>query len=534
MWVDVIVEDVLASRPAERYLINDAWSPSGPVHVGSLRGIILHDCITRALRDAGREARFLYGFDDYDPLDTWPGSRPPDHTRYLGMPLSEVPYPDDGMSFGRHYGLRFAALFARLSVHPEFYWTSEMYKAGQFNAAIRVALDRAEELIQIDREISGSQKADRHPVQVVCENCGRIGTTVIVGWDGQQVTYECRLDKVTWAQGCGHRGARSPFDGGSKLTYKFEWAAKWPLLTVTIEGAGKDHMTRGGSHDVASAVTERIFHYPTPYAIAYEFILLGGRRMSSSRAVGISAEELVALIRPELVRFLMIRPHYRQQINFDPRGEAIPLLYDEYDRAADAYFGTVSAATPAEAEALRDLARTFHFSWTEAEPPQCFRMRFSKIAYLMQIPSVDLEAEAEKEKGAPLTELDRTELSQRVEEARRWLEAYAPEHYRFEVKRTLPAIALTAAQRALLGRLAELIAQRPWPGDELHARIHTLKTEMGLSPKDAFAAIYLAFLGKPSGPQAGWFLAALDRDLVLRRLREASELKLQDTGPKAS
>jgi len=45
---------------------------------------------------------------------------------------------------------------------------------------------------------------------------------------------------------------------------------------------------------------------------------------------------------------------------------------------------------------------------------------------------------------------------------------------------------------------------------------------MGLTPREAFSAIYLAFLGKDSGPQAGWFLAALDREFVLRRLEEAA------------
>ncbi len=531
MWVDVIAEDVLAARPADSYLINDAWSPSGPVHVGSLRGILLHDCIARGLRDAGREVRFLYGFDDYDPLDAWPESAPPDLAQYMGIPLSEVPFPGgDGASYGRHYGMRFAALFAPLGVRPAFYWTSEMYKAGQFNDALRIALDRVDELIQIDREISGSQKAERHPVQIICERCGRIGTTVIVGWDGHQVTYECRPEKVTWARGCSHRGQRSPFDGASKLQYKFEWAAKWRILGVAVEGAGKDHMTRGGSHDVASGVAERIYQYRTPYAVAYEFFLVGGRKMGSSKKVGMSAEDLVGLVRPELARFLMVRPHYRQAINFDPSGEAIPNLYDEYDRAADAYFGTATAETPAEADALRDLARSFYFSRTNGEQPRAFRLRFAKVAYLMQMPTVNLEAEAEKEKGAPLNEFDRAELRQRIDEARRWLATYAPESYRFEVQTTLPAVSLSDLQRAFLGRLADVLAAQAWSGDDLHAKIHALKTEMELPPKDAFAAIYLAFLGKASGPQAGAFLAALDRDLVLRRLREAAGPNMQSAG----
>lgn len=523
MWVDVIAEDVLASRPDDRYVINDAKSPSGPIHIGSLRGVVLHDCVARALWDAGREGRFLFGFDDYDPFDSRPAAVPTEFDRYLGMPLSEVPSPGGGSeSFGRHYGRGFMEVWTRIGANPQVYWTSEMYKSGRFNEAIRIALDRADELIQIDREISGSQKAERHPVQPVCEDCGRIGTTVVTGWDGREVAYECRPDKVQWAQGCGHRGRRSPFDGGSKLQYIVEWAAKWRILGVTIEGAGKDHMTRGGSHDRASAIVERVFNYPTPYPIPYEFFLVGGRKMSSSRGLGTTAAEIVEILRPELARFLLVRPHYRQQINFDPAGETIPNLYDEYDRAAAAHFGEVEAKTPAEADALRDASRSFYFGRTHGEQPRCSRMRFSKVAYIMQMPTVDLMEEAAKEKGAPLTEADRTELRHRMEDARRWLRAYAPDHYRFEVQATLPPVRFRTPQREFLARLAEVFAEQEWSGDTLHTRIHALKTELGLPPKEAFGAIYLAFLGKESGPQAGWFLAALDRRFVLERLREAA------------
>jgi lysyl-tRNA synthetase class 1 len=52
--------------------------------------------------------------------------------------------------------------------------------------------------------------------------------------------------------------------------------------------------------------------------------------------------------------------------------------------------------------------------------------------------------------------------------------------------------------------------------------VHALKNELGLPAKEAFGAIYLVFLGKPSGPQAGWFLASLDPAFVRARLREAA------------
>ena len=40
--------------------------------------------------------------------------------------------------------------------------------------------------------------------------------------------------------------------------------------------------------------------------------------------------------------------------------------------------------------------------------------------------------------------------------------------------------------------------------------------------RDAFAALYLAFLGRINGPRAGWLLASLDRAFVIQRLRDAA------------
>jgi lysyl-tRNA synthetase class 1 len=515
MWVDLLAEEILRARPERRHVVNDAKSPSGRVHVGSLRGVILHDCVARALADRGAPVTFLYGYDDYDPLDGLPPGRE-DLAAYLGRPLCDVPSPDPtaAPSFARYYGDEFTAVFTRLGARPAVYWTSELYREGRFDDAIRVALDRADEIIELDRAISGSRKAERHPVQVVCEACGRIGTTVVTGWDGAQVAYACRPDKVAWAQGCGHTGRRSPFRGGSKLQYITEWAAKWRLFGVTVEGAGKDHMTRGGSHDRASAIVETIYDGRSPFPIAYEWFLVGGRKMASSRGIGVPAAEFAGLVRPELARFAIVRPHFRQQVNFDPGGESIPLLYDEFDRAARAYFGQ---------EDDPDLARTFYYAHASPPTADVFRLRFARVAHLCQIPSVDLAAAAAAEKGAELTPADRAELEARVADARRWLETHAPPHHRFEVQPSLPAAAaaLTPEQRRFLGALVPLVA-RGLAGEDLHAAIHALKGEHGLAPKAAFGAIYQAFLGKDSGPQAGWFLAALDRDFVVRRLREAA------------
>jgi lysyl-tRNA synthetase class I len=62
----------------------------------------------------------------------------------------------------------------------------------------------------------------------------------------------------------------------------------------------------------------------------------------------------------------------------------------------------------------------------------------------------------------------------------------------------------------------------PVGGDAWQAAIFSTAAGRGLPPGRAFAAIYVAFLGRPNGPRAGWLLAGLDQDFVAARLREAA------------
>ncbi len=550
MWVDLLAQELLASSSGP-HVVNDSKTPSGHVPVAHLRGVLMHDCVARALREAGTETTFLYGFDDYDPMDDLPPALP-HYAQYMGMPFAAIPSPDgQAPSYGHYYAAEFADAFNRLGAHPAIYRTSDMYRAGRFDDGIRRALDQVDVIRTIYREVTHSKRIDAQwwPVQVLCERCGRIGTTAVTAWDGREVEYHCAPDHVAWARGCGYRGKRSPFGGGAKLLYRVEWPAKWAALGVTVEGAGKDHMTRGGTHDVARAVSAQVFGRPAPFAFAYEFLLYGGKKMSTSKAVGATASEILRVLRPELARFLIVRPVPRRQVEFDPAGDTIPNLYDEYDRAAAAYFG--EAQNP-------DLVRTFHFARVASDPPRCYRPRFIKVAYLIQMPAVDTARAVARDKGSPLTDADREELTRRIADARRWLATYAPEQYTFTVRDTVPqgARLLTAGQRRYLARLADALEAGPgtadpvapeggtptghtphvprddrhrgpggstsWTGEELHARLHALRAETGLTPREAFGAIYQAFLGKDSGPQAGWLLAALDGQFVLGRLREVA------------
>lgn len=81
----------------------------------------------------------------------------------------------------------------------------------------------------------------------------------------QKYFFTCKEDATDWVKGCGHQGWISPFDGNGKLPWKVEWVAKWDLVGVTMEMAGKDHSQKGGSRDVANAICRKVLHKKTPF-----------------------------------------------------------------------------------------------------------------------------------------------------------------------------------------------------------------------------------------------------------------------------
>ena len=73
-----------------------------------------------------------------------------------------------------------------------------------------------------------------------------------------------------------------------------------------------------------------------------------------------------------------------------------------------------------------------------------------------------------------------------------------------------------------LGALASALAAAAWDGESVQAAIFDTARGHDLPAGRAFTALYLAFLGRSSGPRAGWLLAALERDFVIGRLHEAA------------
>ncbi|MDY6937500.1 MAG: lysine--tRNA ligase [Cyanobacteriota bacterium] len=516
--------DKIAAGTQGDQVVNDSKTPSGRVHVGSLRGVVIHDVIYRALKRSGKPVRFLYGVDDYDALDTVPkylcGDR---FSPYLGFPLCNVPAPEETSSdYAKFFMGEFLEVFDYLGVKPEVYYLRDLYRSGKLNSYIKTFLENARLVREAYQQVSKASRPDNwYPFQVVCENCGKIATTEVTDYNGSEVFYTCKPEATNYVEGCGHSGWISPFDGNGKLPWKVEWVAKWNLLGVTIEMAGKDHSQKGGSRDVANAICRKVLHEQPPFHAPYEFILVNGTKMSSSKGVGSSAKEIAQLLPAELLRFLMLRTQPKTAINFAPNYENITRLFRDYDTLNQKYQNQLETET--EVELTKELLPLF-YSQLDEEIKTYHAFDVSTLISLLQIPHLEIKAEIEKRSDRPLNDNDWKIIDRRIDVANKWLEDYAdPEEKLTIYFDELPEAArnLTPEQIEYLTGLKEALESlETWEAEALQTAIFSAAKSRSISPKVAFPAIYYSFLGKERGPKAGGLFSYLDREFVLGRIQE--------------
>ena len=192
-WADKVVDDISkTAQPGEKLVVRDEKTASGRVHVGSMRGVAIHGIVADALSERGFKAEYLYEINDFDPMDGIPAELPAtDWEKYLGFPLCKVPSPDGiAKNFAEYFAKEYIDAIHEAGFTPEFYRASELYLSGKMNEPIRMALEKADIVRNIYKEIYGTDKpTDWFPVQVICENCGKVGTTKVSAFDGEKVSY---------------------------------------------------------------------------------------------------------------------------------------------------------------------------------------------------------------------------------------------------------------------------------------------------------------------------------------------------------
>lgn len=529
-WTDEVAESLknYPMPPAGKWggggvhVINDSKTPSGRAHVGSLRGVLIHDAMFRSLKAMGVPVKFTFGCDDYDPVDELPHGMKEHFQQYLGQPLCNTPAPpgSSATDMADHFIKDFWSVFKDLGVSCEFYRMRDVYRSGTFNEAIDRILRSAETVRAIYKEVSNSDRPKGWlPFQTICEKCGRIGTTECSNYDGATVEYHCKPNLVEWAKGCDYRGKVSPFDGRGKLPWKLEWAAKWATFPVTIEGAGEDHNTKGGSRDVAAHCLKAIYGREAPQNIPYGFILIGGAKMSSSKGLGVAARQVADFLPPEILRFLMIRTRPKSQANFEPTEEALVKLFNEFDRShAKTYSDPKYPAYEKKNYLLSRVEGGLEVDQGTGGEGAYFDCEFQLVLALVQMPHLDIFAEFERIKGSALTSVERGHLDRRIHAAKYFIANLASPEERLTLQTTPPARTseLSATQRGFLRTLADRLKVCQWNGEELQAAVFDAARLTPIDQPAAFQAFYRVLLDNVKGPKAGNFLAFLKREEIVR------------------
>ncbi|MFC1625020.1 lysine--tRNA ligase, partial [Patescibacteria group bacterium] len=519
-WADEIAKKIVSSKKYIPYHVDDMKTPSGFAHVGSLRGPLIHSVLYRALLNLKVKTKFTFVFNDFDPADDLPPEFEKELSNYMGFPLKTIPLKNSKFkNLGDLLINDLRTVINDLGVEAEYLSSWEMYHQGKFDEVIKIALDNSEKIQDIYKKVSGSDKKEKDwfPFQAICEKCGKIGTNRVYKWDGKYVYYKCETNLVSWAKGCGYEGKVSPFGGTGKLPWKVDWPAHWKVMGVTVEGAGKDHASAGGSYDIAMELCKEVFKFEKPYKLPYEFFLIGGKKMSSSKGLGVKAHDITKMLPPEIARFLFTRSKYKEQINFNPVGTmTIPDLFDEYDKSWQAYLKGNN----------KNLSKAYEYAQISKLPKKekIFIPRFRDIANYMQHPSIKLIDKFEEIKEKKLSEQELQILKKRQKYAEEWLKNYAPQEFKMVMNSTVPKEAknLSSDQKEFLKELIQVVKKEKIP-EKLQSELFELTKKQNIPSSEGFSAIYLSLIGKERGPRAAWFILSLPKEDVIERFKEVSK-----------
>jgi lysyl-tRNA synthetase class 1 len=565
-WADEVADLIEARDPEDPIIVKGGISPSGVPHLGNVNEIMRGYFVAEVLRERGHEVRQVFTSDDRDPLRKLPRKlavldgnivdlgdvNAGALGRNLGKPYTDVPDPFGCCgSYGDHFSNLIADSAEALGVPIDVVSTTELYEDGTFEDVTRHLLAHREQAREVLAEYQDKVDETYVPFRPICEECGIVTETDAVtdiDLDAGTVEYECTDIEAgdRTIEGCGHRGTATLREG--KLPWRFEWPAQWQVLGVDFEPFGKDHAE--GSWPSGKHIAEEVLEIQPPVPMVYEWFTLNGEPFSSSAGNVILVSDVLEVIEPEVLRYFFTKDPNRGR-DFDV--SRLDLLVDKFDRFERVYFGEEPDATETEreladrvypflvnlsdvppeavADSSFDLGETYdlddpeHRHERRAFVDEVYRDRvrlpytFAAVLGMFDDPGLR-EAVARREGHVTddTPEWAIEDALDRVGRAREWAERTDNE-YNYTVLRTeLPETDFDPATEAGLDELADFVAEGH-DGEAIQGEIYETAKRHDVPLGEFFGAGYQLFLGQKQGPKLGPFLAALDREFVIERLR---------------
>ncbi len=529
-WADHAAKRTLAAHPDRRPIVVAAGiTPSGVVHIGNFREVITVDFVARALRDHGAEVDFLYSWDDFDVLRKVPKDVPdPDAlAQHLGRSIADVPDPwGCHESYASHHVEIFEQSLAPLGIRPRFVRQHRMYRAGAYAGGIARALanaGRIRSILNDARRAHGAARLlpdDWLPLAGFCDACGR--DDLDFAWDGDRtVTTACRR--------CGHTGTTDLERGGNlKLPWRVDWPMRWAHEHVCFEPGGKDHSSAGGSYDTAQRIVREVYDWQPPEYVGYDFVRIKGEagKISSSRGGVVTVADCLSIYEPEVLRwiFASYRPNTEFQISFDLD---VLKLYEDYDRAVRTAHepdqGTRADKKRHMARRTLQLASLDHRPIVPGDTPP-YLPAFRPLSVAVQIFDGDLDAALDFYVRSG--EFDRSDdraaarFRSRARCVLAWVERFAPEGFRYRLRREPVRRTLREPHRAAIEAVARFLEAHPRPTEpEAAAFLRDLVQGIDGGGRAFYPVVYDLLLGRDRGPKLSTLLAAAGAERIVPLLR---------------
>ena len=534
-WADQLAEEIAGRKKFhyieknmpefEKYVVKTSASISGVLHIGRLSDTIRGESVVRALLDHGKKAEFIWVAEDMDPLRKVPKGVPKSYSQYIGMPVTDIPDPTGThKSYAElHTEKYFEVLEKFVSVPMKKYSTREEYKKGSFKPFIKKILENA----GLVREIQNKYRreplpADWSPWKPVCDNCGKIITTNVTGFENGRAIYKCEDYKFenNKAEGCGHEGANDPMKGNGKLVWKGEWAAEWALWKVSSEGAGKEYQVPNSAWWVNGEIVEKVLGFPMPVPIFYEHIMIDNEKMSASKGNIVYPADWLKVATPELLRFFYNKKLMKTR-SFS--WTDLPNMYDEYDKYEQVYFSMRKDENEKDTEHMKRLYEICQIHAPKKPPVQ---VPFDFAVAVAQVAGSQLD-----KKGIAIlqrtghvkkdiSEDEEKYINERLVLARNWAELHAPERYRFELQEK-PGVKAPEDIRPVIDEVSKSLESKKMNEQELVDLFFGACKKHGIKPKTFFQTMYRILINKDYGPRLAPFVLSIGQKKVAKLLAQA-------------
>lgn len=482
-------------------IFETGYGPSGLPHLGTFGEVARTTMVRtafRALTDDAIPTRLICFSDDMDGLRKAPDNVPNHEmlTEDLGKPLTVVRDPfGQYPSFGEHNNARLRAFLDGFGFDYEFVSSTECYRSGQFDATLRLALERFDAIQAVMLPTLGPERrATYSPFLPLSPSTGRVlqvptlerhpdrGTIVFEDEDGSQVE-----QAVT--------------GGRAKLQWKPDWAMRWTALGVDYEMSGKDLID---SVKASNRICKALGGEP-PEGFNYELFLdQNGEKISKSRGNGLTMEEWLRYGAPESLAYYMFQsPRSAKRLSFD----VIPKATDEYLQQLDAY------QTQEPTKRLDNPVWHVH----TGSPPE----RGSPVSFSLLLNLVSASNASSTEILWGFLSRYAPGVSPATEPLLDRLTVFALNYYEDFVRPNKTFRAPDERERAALEDLLARFKALPADckdGETIQNEVYAVGKAFEFEPlRGWFQALYEVLLGQTQGPRFGSFAAifGLDRTIAL-------------------